>query len=60
MQIALLLAVQITLGAAVVIFAHPLLLAVAHNGVAALLVLLLTISVYRAGAPRQAPLTMDR
>ncbi len=60
LQIALLLAVQITLGAAVVIFAHPLLLAVAHNGVAALLVLLLTISVYRAGAPRQAHLTMDR
>ena len=59
-QIALLLGVQIALGAAVVVFAHPLLLAVAHNGVAALLVLLLTFSVYRAGAPRRDPLTIDR
>ncbi len=52
-QIALLLVVQIALGASVVIFAHPLALAVAHNGVAALLVLLLSIAVYRAGAPRR-------
>ena len=59
-QIALLLVVQIALGASVVIFAHPLALAVAHNGVAALLVLLLSIAVFRAGAPRQDFLMIDR
>ena len=53
--IALLLVAQIALGAGVVVFAHPLVLAVLHNGAAELLVLLLTVSVYRAAAPRSAP-----
>ena len=44
--------VQIALGASVVVFAHPLALAVAHNGVAALMLLLLTIAVYRASGTR--------
>lgn len=45
--IAALTVAQIVLGASVVVFAHPLFLAVAHNGVAALLTLLLTTAVYR-------------
>ncbi len=50
--IAALVVVQIGLGASVVVFAHPLALAVAHNGVAALMMLLLTITVYRASGSR--------
>ncbi len=50
--IAALIVAQIALGASVVVFAHPLALAVAHNGVAALMMLLLTIAVYRTGGRR--------
>ncbi|MHB1666236.1 MAG: COX15/CtaA family protein [Thiomonas sp.] len=54
-----LLFVQIALGASVVIFAHPLELAVAHNGVAALMMLLLTIAVYRVSRPESRRLVID-
>ncbi len=48
--IAALTIAQVLLGAGVVVFAHPLFLAVAHNGLAALLTLLLTTAVYRVSA----------
>ena len=54
-----LLLVQIALGAGIVIFAHPLELAVAHNGVAALMMLLLTIAVYRVSRPESSRLVSD-
>ncbi len=47
------LAVQIALGASLVTLQHPLLPAVAHNGVAAWMVLLLTIACWRTGASVQ-------
>ena len=57
--ISALLLVQIGLGASVVVFAHPLALAVAHNGVAALMMLLLTIAVYRASGTRSREVVMN-
>ncbi len=54
-----LLAVQIALGASVVLFAHPLELAVAHNGVAALMMLLLTIAVYRVSGAQSCQPSLD-
>ena len=57
--ISALLLVQIGLGASVVVFAHPLALAVAHNGVAALMMLLLTIAVYRASGTRSRGVVMN-
>ena len=46
--VAALLLLQLALGASLVWLQHPLLPAVAHNGVAALLLLLLTIAVWRS------------
>lgn len=54
-----LLLVQLALGASVVIFAHPLELAVAHNGVASLMMLLLTIAVYRVSRVEARTLAHD-
>ena len=45
---------QIALGVSVVLLQHPLVPAVAHNGVAALMVLLLTTAAWRTSGGRQA------
>ncbi|WP_026285160.1 COX15/CtaA family protein [Thiomonas sp. FB-6] len=48
------LAAQIALGVSVVLLQHPLVPAVAHNGVAALMVLLLTTAAWRTSGGRRA------
>lgn len=48
------LVLQIALGASLVLLQHPLLPAVAHNGVAAWMVLLLTMAAWRASGTRVA------
>lgn len=60
LRIAALMLAQIAIGAGVVEFSHPLLLSVVHNGVAALLILLLTIATYRIGGPPPTELTEPR